>query len=208
MSKLKQSKVSLQNIKKIISIPSGVQGHEFPDRISLKSYLITYNLSNRDPSLDSPSLDPSFQFSRSIKQSRIPRSSLRNIIFFGKNKITTIEQIVRALDSNSVVYLLIALVVRLIAIISRLIKLLRKFSSIKTFITTISINLNPFQIRREGKEKKKQNGCLSVSSSFVSLPLFRRFLFYRACGSRPWKLTRRPIYADLHFPPPPLPSCD
>ena len=163
-----------------------------------------YNLSNRDPSLDSPSLDPSFQFSRSIKQSRIPRSSLRNIIFFGKNKITTIEQIVRALDSNSVVYLLIALVVRLIAIISRLIKLLRKFSSIKTFITTISINLNPFQIRREGKEKKKQNGCLSVSSSFVSLPLFRRFLFYRACGSRPWKLTRRPIYADLHFPPPPL----
>lgn len=163
-----------------------------------------YNLSNRDPSLDSPSLDPSFQFSRSIKQSRIPRSSLRNIIFFGKNKITTIEQIVRAFDSNSVVYLLIALVVRLIAIISRLIKLLRKFSSIKTFITTISINLNPFQIRREGKEKKKQNGCLSVSSSFVSLPLFRRFLFYRACGSRPWKLTRRPIYADLHFPPPPL----
>lgn len=79
---------------------------------------------------------------------------MRNIIFFGKNKITTIEQIVRALDSNSVVYLLIALVVRLIAIISRLIKLLRKFSSIKTFIT-ISINLNPFQIRREGKEKKK-----------------------------------------------------
>lgn len=80
---------------------------------------------------------------------------MRNIIFFGKNKIITIEQIVRALDSNSVVYLLIALVVRLIAIISRLIKLLRKFSSIKTFITTISINLNPFQIRREGKEKKK-----------------------------------------------------